>query len=72
MLVSGSRSPIGEKIFEQIIKRNPNVIAVLSGHYHSSNLKSTSLMITGTASRIARFIKCLPTIRAVLKEAKVI
>ncbi|MED1066340.1 metallophosphoesterase [Bacillus paralicheniformis] len=39
LLVSGSRSPIGEKIFEQIIKRNPNVIAVLSGHYHSSNLK---------------------------------
>ncbi|XBM34622.1 hypothetical protein AAG663_03780 [Bacillus licheniformis] len=43
LLVSGSRSPIGEKIFEQIIKRNPNVIAVLSGHYHSSNLKVDKL-----------------------------
>ena len=43
LFVSGSRSPIGEKIFEQIIKRNPNVIAVLSGHYHSSNLKVDKL-----------------------------
>ncbi|WP_307892625.1 metallophosphoesterase [Bacillus swezeyi] len=43
LLVSGGRSPIGERIFEQVIKPNQNVIAVLSGHYHSSNLKVDKL-----------------------------
>ncbi|MCY7857618.1 metallophosphoesterase [Bacillus sonorensis] len=43
LLVSGSRSPIGDRIFEHVIKPNQNVIAVLSGHYHSSNLKVDKL-----------------------------
>lgn len=43
LLVSGSRSPIGDRIFEHVIKPNKNVIAVLSGHYHSSNLKVDKL-----------------------------
>ncbi|NPC94285.1 hypothetical protein HOO54_19200 [Bacillus sp. WMMC1349] len=43
LLVSGSRSPLGEKIFEHVIKPNRNVMAVLSGHYHSSNLKIDQL-----------------------------
>ncbi|WP_083711522.1 metallophosphoesterase [Domibacillus epiphyticus] len=36
LLVSGNRSPIGDKIFHEVIKKNKNVIAVLSGHYHDS------------------------------------
>jgi LPXTG-motif cell wall-anchored protein len=37
LLTSGNRSPIGDKIYEAVVKPNENVIAVLSGHYHDSN-----------------------------------
>ncbi|WP_242144442.1 MULTISPECIES: lamin tail domain-containing protein [unclassified Bacillus cereus group] len=36
LLVSGNRSPIGEKIFNEVVKPNKNVLAVLCGHYHDS------------------------------------
>ncbi|WP_182103730.1 lamin tail domain-containing protein [Niallia taxi] len=36
LLVSGNRSPIGDKIYEEVVKPNKNVLAVLSGHYHDS------------------------------------
>ncbi|WP_368658136.1 lamin tail domain-containing protein [Metabacillus halosaccharovorans] len=36
LLVSGNRSPIGDKIYEAVVEPNENVIAVLSGHYHDS------------------------------------
>ncbi|TYS50317.1 S-layer homology domain-containing protein [Bacillus infantis] len=36
LLVSGNRSPLGNKIFEEIVKPNKNVLAVLCGHYHDS------------------------------------
>ncbi|MCI2253051.1 lamin tail domain-containing protein [Domibacillus sp. PGB-M46] len=36
LLVSGNRSPIGDKVFEEVVKPNKNVAAVLSGHYHDS------------------------------------
>ncbi|TDQ38294.1 S-layer homology domain-containing protein [Aureibacillus halotolerans] len=36
LLVSGNRSGIGDDIFEAVVKPNPNVVAVLSGHYHDS------------------------------------
>jgi hypothetical protein len=36
LLVSGNRSPIGNKIYEEVVIPNKNVIAVLSGHYHDS------------------------------------
>ncbi len=36
LLVSGNRSPIGETIYKEVVEKNPNVIAVLSGHYHDS------------------------------------
>lgn len=36
LLVSGNRSPIGDQVFENVVKPNENVIAVLSGHYHDS------------------------------------
>ncbi|OAH54566.1 MULTISPECIES: lamin tail domain-containing protein [Bacillaceae] len=36
LLVSGNRSPIGDKVFNEVVKKNINVIAVLSGHYHDS------------------------------------
>ncbi|MDQ0232157.1 lamin tail domain-containing protein [Metabacillus malikii] len=36
LLVSGNRSPIGETIYTEVVEKNPNVMAVLSGHYHDS------------------------------------
>ncbi len=36
LLVSGNRSPIGDKIYEKVVVPNENVMAVLSGHYHDS------------------------------------
>ncbi|MGE6630176.1 metallophosphoesterase [Bacillus sp. NPDC077027] len=39
LLVSGNRSPIGEVIFKQVVKPNPNVVAVFSGHYHGASRK---------------------------------
>ncbi|WP_226669275.1 lamin tail domain-containing protein [Metabacillus litoralis] len=36
LLVSGNRSPLGNKIYEKVVEPNENVIAVLSGHYHDS------------------------------------
>jgi hypothetical protein len=36
LLVSGNRSPIGEKVFKEVVTTNKNVIAVLSGHYHDA------------------------------------
>lgn len=36
LLVSGTRSPIGDKLFNEVVKKNANVMAVLSGHYHDS------------------------------------
>ncbi|QKY68669.1 lamin tail domain-containing protein [Lentibacillus sp. CBA3610] len=36
LLASGSRSPIGDEIFEKVVVPNDNVKAVLSGHYHNS------------------------------------
>lgn len=43
LLVSGNRSPIGEKIFKKVVKPNPNVVMVLSGHYHSAMRKTDEL-----------------------------
>ncbi len=43
LLVSGNRSPIGEKIFKNVVKPNRNVVAVLSGHYHSAMRKTDAL-----------------------------
>ncbi|WP_100332411.1 S-layer homology domain-containing protein [Bacillus xiapuensis] len=36
LLVSGNRSPIGDKVYNQVVLPNKNIIAVLSGHYHDS------------------------------------
>lgn len=36
LLVSGNRSPIGDKIYNNVVLPNKNIIAVLSGHYHDS------------------------------------
>lgn len=36
LLVSGNRSPIGNEIYEKVVKPNKNVVAVLSGHYHDA------------------------------------
>nr|WP_269135944.1 S-layer homology domain-containing protein [Sporosarcina cyprini] len=38
LLVSGNRSPIGDQIYNEVILNNPNVVAVLCGHYHDSEL----------------------------------
>ncbi|WP_203363333.1 S-layer homology domain-containing protein [Bacillus sp. REN10] len=36
LLVSGNRSPIGDKVYNEVVLPNKNIIAVLSGHYHDS------------------------------------
>ncbi|WP_243355322.1 lamin tail domain-containing protein [Bacillus litorisediminis] len=36
LLATGSRHPLGEKLYNEIVLPNPNVIAVLSGHYHEA------------------------------------
>lgn len=36
LLASGTRSPIGDELFEKVVVPNENVHAVLSGHYHNS------------------------------------
>ena len=36
LLASGTRSPIGDEIFEKIVIPNETVMAVLSGHYHNA------------------------------------
>lgn len=70
LLVSGNRSPIGEKIFKEIVKPNPNVVMVLSGHYHSAMRKQMSWMMMVMGNRIVLCIKCWPIIRAGQKAAK--
>ncbi|WDH82936.1 MULTISPECIES: S-layer homology domain-containing protein [Paenibacillus] len=39
LLVSGNRAPIADKVYEEVILPNENVIAALSGHYHDAELK---------------------------------
>ncbi|WP_084552346.1 lamin tail domain-containing protein [Bacillus cihuensis] len=36
LLSTGTRHPLGEKIYNQVVVPNTNVIAVLSGHYHEA------------------------------------
>ncbi|MBP3039570.1 lamin tail domain-containing protein [Bacillaceae bacterium Marseille-Q3522] len=36
LLASGSRHPLGDKIYNEVVLPNENVIAVLSGHYHEA------------------------------------
>ncbi|UOY92721.1 hypothetical protein MUG87_00790 [Ectobacillus sp. JY-23] len=36
MLATGTRHPLGEKLYQEIMLKHPNVFAVLSGHYHES------------------------------------
>ncbi|MDM5299564.1 metallophosphoesterase [Bacillus pumilus] len=43
LLVSGNRSPIGDLIFHQVVKRHPNIVAVFSGHYHGASRKVDEL-----------------------------
>ncbi|MGO4107875.1 S-layer homology domain-containing protein [Paenibacillus sp. YAF4_2] len=43
LLVSGNRAPIADKIFEEVVQKNKNVFAVLSGHYHDSKLLVSEL-----------------------------
>ena len=41
--MSGNRSPIGDLIFHQVVKRHPNIVAVFSGHYHGASRKVDEL-----------------------------
>ncbi len=36
LLASGNRSPVGDKLFEEVVIPNENVLMVLSGHYHNA------------------------------------
>ncbi|UVI28766.1 metallophosphoesterase [Paenibacillus spongiae] len=39
LLVSGERSPIGDRVFESVVLPNKNVFAILSGHHHDAEIK---------------------------------
>lgn len=43
LYTTGERSPVGKKLFEQIVKENKNVEVVLCGHYHGANMKTDEL-----------------------------
>ncbi|WP_449537535.1 lamin tail domain-containing protein [Ferdinandcohnia sp. Marseille-Q9671] len=36
LLATGTRHPLGEKLYNEVVVPNENVIAVLSGHYHEA------------------------------------
>ncbi|WP_411334562.1 lamin tail domain-containing protein [Metabacillus indicus] len=36
LLASGTRHPLGEKLYNEVVVPNKNVFAVLSGHYHAA------------------------------------
>lgn len=36
LLATGTRHPLGEKLYHEIVVQNKNVMAVLSGHYHEA------------------------------------
>ncbi|MBP1083977.1 MULTISPECIES: lamin tail domain-containing protein [Bacillus] len=38
LLASGTRHPLGEKLYNEVVLPNENVVAVLSGHYHESQM----------------------------------
>ncbi|WP_183040979.1 lamin tail domain-containing protein [Salipaludibacillus neizhouensis] len=50
LLVSGNRSPLGNRIFNEIIEPNENVIAVLSGHYHDAETLISEIDDNGDGS----------------------
>ncbi|CCG43815.1 hypothetical protein HBHAL_1443 [Halobacillus halophilus DSM 2266] len=39
LLASGKHSPIGEEIFQNVVKPNKNVVATFSGHYYGSKTR---------------------------------
>ncbi|AZB44597.1 metallophosphoesterase [Bacillus sp. FJAT-42376] len=43
MMATGTRHPLGDKLFEQVVVPNKNVIAVLSGHYHESQILKSEI-----------------------------
>lgn len=43
LYTTGVRSPIGQKLFDQVVKANKNVELVLSGHYHGANVKADEI-----------------------------
>jgi predicted MPP superfamily phosphohydrolase len=43
LYTDGERSPIGQKLFEQVVKKNKNVELVLSGHYHGASVKADDI-----------------------------
>ncbi|MGV2686429.1 hypothetical protein GNF82_19250, partial [Clostridium perfringens] len=43
MLANGTRSGIGNKLYKEVVVPNPNVVAVLSGHYTGASLLKNEL-----------------------------
>lgn len=43
LLPAGTRSAIGEKVFQDVVAKNENVVMVLSGHYTGSALRADEL-----------------------------
>jgi len=38
LLSSGNRHPVGEQLYQELVLDNPNVFAVLCGHYHAADM----------------------------------
>lgn len=43
MLANGSRSGVGNRLYKEVVVPNPNVVAVLSGHYTGASLLKNEL-----------------------------
>ena len=43
MLANGTRSGVGNKLYKEVVVPNPNVVAVLSGHYTGASLLKNEL-----------------------------
>jgi len=43
LLSNGTRSAVGNKLYEEVVVPNPNVVAVLSGHYTGANMLKNEL-----------------------------
>ena len=70
LLATGTRHPLGEKLYNEIVVPNENVIAVLSGHYHEAQTFIDEIDDNGDGTADRKVTRCLRIIRQVLKAAK--
>ena len=71
MLANGTRSGIGNKLYKEVVVPNPNVVAVLSGHYTGASLLKMNWMIMVTGMWTEPSIRCWQTIKVMPMAAVV-